>query len=506
MNPSIPASDKVSITPGVINAGGSGLVINGMCLTNSTRIPIGTYLSFANAAAVGSYFGLSSTEAALATVYFNGFDNSNIKPGSLLMTQYNEAAVAAYMRGGNVSALTLAQLQALSGTLDITIDGYAFAAASFSLSAATSFSSAAAEIQTALNTTIPVGATAVTVTYDSVSGAFVVTSGTTGATSSMTFATGTIAISLALTQATGAVLSQGAVAAAPGTFMTALAKVTQNWVTFFTSFNPDVSGNTNKLAFAEWTSEQNARYVYIVQDADITPTESTSATTSLGYLIAQANYSGSCINYCPTDIYLPAFISGAAASVDYSETNGLITFDYKSQMGLTAQVTDATVAANLKANGYNYYGAWATANQQFVFYDPGQISGEYKWVDAFINQVWLNNALQLALLSMLTALKSMPYGNVGANLVKAACADPISQATTFGMFQTGVSLSAAQIAEVNYAAGTKIDSTLVNQGWYLQVLPATAAVRSARASPPITLWYVYRESVQQISLASLEVQ
>jgi hypothetical protein len=549
-----------------------------MCLTNSTRIPIGNYQSFPSAASVGSYFGLSSHEAFLAGVYFNGFDNSNIKPGAMLMAQYNQAAVSAYLRGGSVAALTLTQLQAFSGTLDITVDGYPFVAGSFSLSAATSFSSAATEIQTALNTTLPVAATAslctisgttltvggtitgtfapgqtvtgasvtadsiilgqltgspsggagtyqlsqtstvgvaeamtatgtpVVVTYDSVSGAFVVTSGASGAPSAIGFATGTIAASLALTQATGAVLSQGAAAASPGTFMTALAGLTQNWVTFFTTFDPDASGNANKLAFAAWTSGQSNRYAYICQDTDITPTESTSATGSLGYLIAQDSYSGTCLIYSPTDIGLAAFVSGSAASVDYSELNGAITFDFKSQTGLVAQVTSESVAANLTANGYNYYGAWATANQQFVFFDTGQVSGKYLWLDAFINQVWLNNALQLALMTLLTALKSLPYGTAGAALIKAACADPIAQGNNFGMFQAGVALSAAQIAEVNYAAGLKIDTTLTNQGWYLQVLPATAQARSARTSPPITLWYVYRESVQSIALASIEVQ
>ena len=76
----IPASAIVSVLPSVLNAGGNGLVLNGIMI-NSTpqlvsgvftgpgyRVPIGQVLSFASAAAVGSYFGLSSQEYAKAQI------------------------------------------------------------------------------------------------------------------------------------------------------------------------------------------------------------------------------------------------------------------------------------------------------------------------------------------------------------------------------------------------------------------------------------------------------
>ena len=58
---------------------------------------------------------------------------------------------------------------------------------------------------------------------------------------------------------------------------------------------------------------------------------------------------------------------------------------------------------------------------------------------------------------------------------------------------------------VNAAAGLPIDQILYSQGYYIQVLPATAAVRALRQSPPITVWYMDGQSVQQISLSSTEV-
>jgi hypothetical protein len=102
-------------------------------------------------------------------------------------------------------------------------------------------------------------------------------------------------------------------------------------------------------------------------------------------------------------------------------------------------------------------------------------------------------------------MKSVPYNPQGYGLIRAAVQDPINAALNFGAIRAGVPLSAAQIAEVNAAAGVPIDGLLSTRGWYFQVLPATAQIRALRQSPPCTLWYMDGESVQQINLASIDV-
>ena len=74
----IPASTFVNVTPNVLSAGGNAIAMNGICLTENTRVPIGTVPFFSSLVAVQNYFGASSTEAAEAAVYFLGFNNSNI--------------------------------------------------------------------------------------------------------------------------------------------------------------------------------------------------------------------------------------------------------------------------------------------------------------------------------------------------------------------------------------------------------------------------------------------
>lgn len=578
----IPAKAVVNVQPNVLSAGGSALNLIGLMLTQNVRVPIGAVQSFASQLEVASFFGGTSDEAAAAAIYFAGFEGSNKKPGSMLMAQYNTAAVSAYLRGGDAASLSLTALKAISGTLSVTIDEVV-ESGSIALSAATSFTSAAQLIQVALDISGPAGAaftgsiaaTVLTVasgltgtlqvgdevggvgvaagtflvnqltgpvgglgtytvsesqtvgsvsmttaraavSFDSQSGGFIFNSATTGAASTIGFASGTAAAPLFLTQATGAVLSQGADAATPAPFMANVVSQTQNWATFFLNFNPDMPNEiTVRKAFASWTSQQNDRYGFICWDQDASPATTLPATASLGFAIEEDQDSGTCLIWeKPTITYQDAaFVSGTAASIDFAQPDGRITFKFRYQPGLEASVTDEQTAQNLggnpatgsRGNGYNFYGAYATANDEFSFFGNGFVSGRFRWLDGFVNQIWLNNAFQLALVVFLMNSRSVPYNAAGRAAIEAACADVINQGLRFGAYRAGVTLSASQITEVNAQAGRDIASTLSQRGWYLLVGDATPEVRQNRGTPPCTFFYVDGESVQYINLASVSL-
>ena len=562
----IPVSQIVGVTPSVLSAGGAALDMCGLIVTTNPRVPIGTVPSFPSQSAVASYFGPGSLEAQLATNYFLGFNGSSLTPGNLLFAQYPLAAVGAYLRGGSLAGTTLAALQALSGSLTVQINGTNATAASVSLASATSFSNAAALIQTALSITGPVGAsftgsiagttltasaptsgaiavgqvlsggtvtagTTVTgfltgtggagtytvsttqtaasatltatnpaVSYDSVSGAFVIASSTTGAASTIGYATGTLATALNLTQAGGASISPGAIAATPLTFMAGILAVTQNWVSFMTAFEPALA---TKLLFANWVNSTDDQYLYAMWDTDVSPTGS-SDMESAGYNITLSGYSG--IAPISNTAAAAAFLMGFVASLNFGQLNGRATAAFRSQSGLAPTVTNGTVAANLITNGYNYYGAYGFRNQtdNSNFFYPGSISGPFKWIDSYVNQIWLNNALQLSLVDLLLSVYSIPYNAQGYALIAAALQTPINAALNFGAFDVGVTLSPTQIAELNNVGCDT--AALQNNGFYVLIGNASAQTRAARASPPITLWYVDGGSVQSIQLASIEVQ
>lgn len=490
----IPASNIVAVNPGVISGGGSPLAMNGVLLSQSELIPSTGLLSFVSADAVGDFFGYTSDEYAAAVIYFLGYDNSTLKPGKLWFAPYALNDRAAWLKSGSLAAMTLAQLQALSGTLTIVVDGGSVTSSAINLATATSFSDAAATISAAFSGGSPV------CTWDAVQKVFYLTSDTTGAGSTIDYCTGTLSASLKLTAATAAVLSQGIDADTPLSAMTNVAHTSQNWATFTSLWEPDLAGKT---AFAEWVATQNQRFVYVPWDTDGQAIVDGS-TTCFGIVANTNAYDGVVPVYNTVD--LAAFVLGMVASIDFTRTNARITGAFKSQTGLDATVTNESIAAILEANGYSFYGAYATANDDFTFFYNGHMSGKWEWLDPYVNQIYMNSQFQLALMTLLTTVPSVPYNEAGYSLIRAAMSDPIKAAINFGGLRTGVSLSDLQAAEVNQAAGRDVRSIIETQGFYLQVLDPGAQVRSNRGTPVINFWYTDGGAVHKISVASIDIQ
>ncbi len=352
-------------------------------------------------------------------------------------------------------------------------------------------------------------ATAPVVTYDSVSSAFVITSGITGTPSTMAYATGTLAPYLNLTLTTGALISQGAAPASPATFMNTLIQTNQNWGGFKTMFDPDGgSGNTVKQAFAAWKNTQNNKYLYAAWDTDQSPVVSAPAASSLGAILAANGDSGTCLISEPSNLHLATFVLSYCASLNFAQKNGRFMAAYRSQPGLTASVDTLLAAENLESNGYSYYGAEGGRNpaDNATFFYPGFVTGPFKWLDSYANQMWLNASLQQANLTFLLNTPSIPYNNAGYALAEAAIMDTVNAALNYGAIQKGVTLSSSQIAAVNNAAGKAIDQTLSTRGWYLSIQPASPTTRVARTSPVIIFFYTDGGSWQSINLSSLMVQ
>lgn len=489
---SIPASQIVNVNPSVLSSGGSPLSMNAVFLSENANLPTGQAVSFATADSVGEYFGFTSAEYQAAAVYFKGFDGSTIKPGTLIFFAYNKAIEGAFLLGASVKSLSLNELKKINGTLSVIIDGSEKKADSLNLSGAKSFSNAAELIGTALGS--------VTVTFDSQLQAFKVASSTTGTTSTIAFATGATADALGLSENAGASISQGSNKTTPTETMQAVIGSTLNWATFTTITEPTLE---EKLEFAKWSNNQNQRFLYVGWGKEAVATQ-TGNTTSFGAKLKESEYSGATAVYGGLD--KAAFLCGTVASIDFTEKQGRITLKFKGQSGLTADVTDATIAKNLEDNGYNYYGAWATANDRFLFLSPGQISGEWKWIDAYINQIRLNSQLQLAIITLLTSAKSVPYNDIGIALQRAACNDPINEALNFGSIQVGVSLSEQQKAIINNYTGVDAASQVEAQGYYLYIGKATAQTRGNRESFPMKLFYTDGGSLHSVNLASINVQ
>jgi Protein of unknown function (DUF3383) len=506
----IPASQIVSVTPGVLSPGGVGLVMNGLVLTESLLMPTGTVLEFASAQLVSDFFGPASDEYAYAQIYFAGFNGQTIQPKTILFAPYNAAARAGWLQSGSFANITLAQLKAITpGTLTITFAGTPLVSSSIDLSAVASFTAAAAAIQAAF-TTPPF-----TVTWDAVQSVFIFTSAATGATETIAFPSDTIATPLLLTQATGATLSQGAVADTPATAMSNAVAINQNWATVSYITELDL---TDKEALAAWLDLQDDYYLGVIWDSD-TQASVQNATEPFGVVAKTAGYdSVMCIGGDPNAVppgstlttiamNVAAFFQGMVAAVNFNAANGRICFGSRSSQSAAVVPTCANQQTylNLLANGYNCYGAFASRTTEFIIFSNGNMPGKFPWADQYVDQIWLNAALQQALLTLYTTVNSIPYDPYGYGLIRAALQDPISKAQNFGAIQSGVILSAAQAAEVNGSAGLPVASVIQNNGYYLQILDPGAITRNVRQTPVINLWYTDGGCVQQIDMASIDI-
>jgi hypothetical protein len=123
-------------------------------MADNLEEPTDAVLSFHSLTAVENYFGVTSSEASLATQFFAGYNGT---PATMLFSRYSLGGQRPHLFGGDVSNLTLNQLQSISGSLSITFQGWTYSA-SINLSGVASFSDAASAIQSALNANLPVAA------------------------------------------------------------------------------------------------------------------------------------------------------------------------------------------------------------------------------------------------------------------------------------------------------------------------------------------------------------
>lgn len=492
----IPASEIVQVNPGVVGAGGSPLALNGLLLTDNPLVPVGAVLQFPSTAAVEDYFGYEAEELRLADIYFRGYDNSTIKPGNLLIGSIATTPRAAWLRSGSLAALTLSELQAVNGTLNLDINGTA-ATVTVNLAAATSWS-AAAEIMAQALRDIMVDAT---VTWSAVTKTFTITSLDNTIASAVGFADATsdVGVTLKFTEQAGAVKSLATGAQTPSEAMEAIWRTEQNWATFTTTFEPN---DATKREYAEWANSKNQRILYVAWDTNEQAT-AMQPTNTFGQMGQEAEWDAVITVYNKVDIAV--FVLGAVASIDFARTNGRITAAFKSQSGLPITCRDQQEAANLIRNGYSFYGVYATSNDKFNFLYPAAVTGKWEWLDTYVNQIHLNSQLQLALLTLLTNVTSIPYTEAGYSMIRAAMNDPIHSALNFGGIRPGVKLSAQQKATINQAAGKDVSNEIEQQGYYLQILDPGAQVRGLRGTPVINFWYTDGGAVQKITLASINI-
>lgn len=493
----IPLSQIVKVIPGVLSASGSALDLNGLILTESQYAPVNSVLTFATAADVSAYFGSSSTEAAMATIYFKGYKNSSRTPGALLMCRYNAVAVSAFIRSGSMSAVTLTNLKLLSGVLTLSVNDISVTTANITLTSVTSFDDAATSIENAINAVN--SSVQVVVAWDTTTKSFIITSDETGAASTISYSTGTLSTGLKLTSATGAVLSQGADIAVVSDLFTSITDQSQNWAGFTTAFIPT---QDEADSFASWANDQASRFFYVLVDNGGDAIVSGSQDC-LAYQIIANTYAGTTPAYGETSH--AANLIGIVASLNFNQLNGRRSIAFRQLDGLAATADTSSEFSALIANGYNFYGNYSANAYATNQWYPGSITGDYKWLDAFAGQIWLNANLQKDIITLFQSEVYLPYATAGRAAIEGCMTSTIEQFKSWGGISTGTVLDDNQIISIQNATGSDPTSALSANGYYIYIGPFAPAMRSERTSPEVYLWYTDGGFIQKLTLNSIEV-
>lgn len=489
---SIPASRIVTINPSAIGTGGNPLAMNTLLITSSTQRTIGVQ-KFGSAAEAGAFYGLTSPEYDFADRYFLGYDGGFKLPDTLYAVQQPAAPLPAMLRGASLSAMTLTQLKAITGALTVTVDGTPITI-TVNFSSVTSFSDAAALLT---DTTHFVG------DYNTQLQCFELTTLDTGSAANISFGSGVVGLALKLDQASGAQADAGRAVMTEAQLMAYVLNRTQNFgvITYVSEQTLAV-----KESMAAWVTLQNSRFAFIAQDTDGTAIIANNSA-SFGAWLTTTQQNGTTPYY--GGIEQVAAVCGGIAAIDFTRTNGRRNIMFMKQAGLAATVTDEAVYTALLSNGYTFYGSFATANDEFTFNVNGAVAGQFKWLDNYVNQIYLNAQFQLAMVTMLLAYGYIPYNEAGKAIHRAAAADPIKEMLNFGGIVPLIdpaALSDQEKSIINTQAGFDIVSSLLAKGWAISIQTPDAQTRGNRGSFPFTCWYTDGGSVQSVNMASINVQ
>jgi len=492
----IPISKKVQVLPGVVPGGGAGSSQNGLVVTQDPSVPPGQVLDLTSALAVSNWFGPAAPETTLANNYFPGIVNGGQLPFDLKFVGYALTAAPAGVYGASTANLTLAALQSLTGTLIVTTAAL-HTSTTINLAAATSFANAATIMLAAFTSPD------FTIAYDAQRQRFTLTTTATGPTAVCSPITGTLATAVGLSAGVGAFnQATGAAADTPASVMNRAISQTTNWMTFTTSYAAVIA---DRLAYAAWNSGQNFQYAYMAWDTEAASIVPNNAVSFGAQVFAQP-YQGTAPLYGGVDTAGASM--GWAASINFSVQNGRTNYDSRQFVaGTAATVTDKPTSDALDSNHYSYIGAFANAANNFTTSVNGYLSGSFLWLDTYVDQIYLNRQIQLALYQALINYNSIPYNQDGYTELYSAVRDVANQGVVSGIIRQGVTLSESQQNQVDAQAGRTISTTLQTQGWYcLFGDPANVAqARQNRTSPAATFWYTDGGSIQQITINSTAV-
>lgn len=440
-----------------------------LCIGSSSRLPVYDRLRLYNDMdGVAADFQSTDEEYRLAQLYFA----QSPTPDELMIGRRMTASFAGSLRSGSRATLLSLYTAITNGGLDVTVDGTLRHVTGVDLHLITDLAGAAAALQTALRSA---GATDATVVDDG--SRFIVTSGTTGASSTVGFCTTPaypntdISALMGLTAAAGAARTAGGVAETVSASLTAFNNIDGSWYGFH--FTKEVEDSD--LDAATLWAEANTKFHFITY-ANTLAYDGTS-TADLGYILKSKQYTHALIQFSSTTDYAAAQAMAKLLQVNYDQINSTITLEFKQEPGTVPENLTATQYAALEAKNYCYLGT--VSNGFVMIFHTTTPSGRF--ADEIVNLDWFKaDAANNVFTALATSPTKVPQTDKGMEVLLQAAAKTCEKSVRNRMCAPGV--------WTHDGFGSLNSGDFLQQGYYLYAMPVAEqsdADRAARKAPPI---------------------
>lgn len=408
----------------------------GRVFTSNYLVPNNRVIEFGGGAStalasIGEYFGLTSDEYKFASKYFDFTTSANTQPKKLGFARYNEESLDSMLISGK--GLSLSTIQGItSGTLNISVGSDLIEKSAINLSSATSLSDVANALSTLFSDD------GISAEYDSGNGRIVLVCNVEG--SSLSYATGTVAETLKLVEGEAILQEAQTELLSALETVSASASLSNN---FFSFCFLDTLTVADITAIAEWTDNQNVKYMYSVL---------VNSTNYSAIQSAVKDYNGVALTLDLHEEQAEFAPMSAFAAVDYKKPNSTMDIFYK-QFNLTPSVTTDAERFIYDPLRINYYGSTQQAGQVVSFYQDGVLQGSIPSMTVYANEAWLKDSFITDVLNLRLGLDSLPANSTGKSLVLSALMNTVNQALSNGVVLAGKELDATQKAFITTITG-----------------------------------------------------
>lgn len=452
----------------IVSSVGAGTTVprrnlKGRVFTQSELVPTDSFLTFTNAADVGAWFGTGSAQYQRALYYFGWVSKNGNIPSQMDFARWNQVDTApeifgntkAFSSGAFVPQNTALYTGISAGSLGLTLAGITHNISGMDFTAALTLDDVATVLQVAIRAAdaSPFWATA-TVTFDALRGSFQLVGGATGvANVSATDGTGGTPVGnlIGWVQGPFLIYSDGALAQSAVQAFVASASADNNFGSFLYM---DTLADSDVIDIATQNQIYNVMFMFLLAVVD-----QTAANTAVGNI---SDISGTGITLAPLSTEYPEqFPMMILAATDYTTTNSVQNYMFQVS-NLTPSVMDDLTADIYDAIKVNYYGVTQTAGTMLAFYQRGGMMGlpsTPTTMNVYANEIWLKDAMQAALMTLLLAQARIPANDQGQSQILAVLQSVIEEATDNGTISANKTLTPSQIAFITSTTGD-------NTAWY----------------------------------------